>query len=68
MYVLGDVDCFVDKRYGEELFFEVLSEPFQDEEYLPDEERRPQSKTVPKNGGRNPDTFDVWEAFEEEVA
>lgn len=48
-------------------FFEVLSESFQDEEYFPDEERRPKSNLVPKNGGRTPETFDVWEPFENKV-
>ena len=48
-------------------FFKVLREPFKDGAYLPTQERRSRSKTVPKNGGNTHETFDLWKTFEDDL-
>ena len=48
-------------------YYEVLSEPFKDDKYLPYNERKGRSKIVPKNGGKTPDSLVLWEDFEREV-
>jgi large subunit ribosomal protein L40e len=54
-------------RGGMPTFYDVLNQPFMDETYLPEEERRSKSKTVPTNGGKTPDSFNLWQSFEAEV-
>ena len=46
-------------------FFRILSKPFHDEHYRTN--RRSKSKTVRVNGGKIPDSFELWESFENEV-